>query len=363
MFKEFLEKHNLQEKNIAVGVSGGSDSLALALMLNDELTPLGYKIIALTVDHRLRPSSAQEALYVSQIMQAKNIEHHTLVWESNHPQTGIEEASRIARYRLLEDWCKQHQIHYLMTAHHLNDQIETFFMRLQRGSGLDGLCGMKEVFEKNNFQILRPLLYTLPEVMKNYLLKNDIRWVEDESNACEDFLRVKIRHFLPDFYQKTGISPHRIGQTMQRLWGSRNHLENETLKIVKNNFKNWYDYGYSCSVDNFTALDDELKFRIMAYLLKKVGKDQYPPRAERILSLIEKITPDFKSATLGHCHVSVYNKKLWIFPEFYTLGQYTPKLWQDFTKTETKYKNLKLPLRLKIYLYNLFGLQNTKNIL
>ena len=72
MFKEFLEKHNLQEKNIAVGVSGGSDSLALALMLNDELTPLGYKIIALTVDHRLRPSSAQEALYVSQIMQAKN---------------------------------------------------------------------------------------------------------------------------------------------------------------------------------------------------------------------------------------------------------------------------------------------------
>ncbi len=354
MFKQFLEKYNLQEKFIAVGVSGGSDSLALVLMLNDELCSLGYKIIALTVNHNLRPSAADEAEYVAQIMKHHNIEHHTLVWQHQQQLTGIEEAARSARYDLLTSWCKAHGINILMTAHHLNDQVETFFMRLQRGSGLDGLCGMKECSQKDNILILRPLLYTSPDIMKKYLLDKNLKWVEDESNQCTDFLRVKMRLFLPQFYKATGITPQRIGQTMQRLLSSRNLLEKQTEKFINNACKNWFDYGYSCSLNKFYEIDDELKFRVLSALLKKVGKDEYPPRAEKILSLISKINTELKSTTLGHCCISLLDNKFWIFPEYYDTNNFSAKNWHDFIKKNPTYKKAKLPLRLKAYIFNLY---------
>ena len=111
--REFLDKYNIQDDVLAVGVSGGADSLALALLLNECLRPVGKKVVALTVDHQLRPESADEAAYVAQVMEQKGIEHHILVWNENKPKTGIEEAARVARYRLLSAWCHQHQIHCL----------------------------------------------------------------------------------------------------------------------------------------------------------------------------------------------------------------------------------------------------------
>lgn len=354
MFNEFLQKYNVTEKRIAVGVSGGSDSLALALMLNEELSPLGYSVIAVTVDHRLRPTSAQEAKTVAAIMAQNGIEHHTLVWEhSSDLKTGIEEAARIARYNLLENWCKQNNVKVLMVAHHLNDQVENFFIRLQRGSGLDGLCGMKEAVVKNNLQIMRPLLYTNPQVMKNYLNQRHIAWIEDESNACDDFLRVKIRKFLPQFYAATEITPQRIGEAMQRLLSSRNYLEHKSEQIIKNSFKNWFDYGYSCSLAVFLSLDTEMAFRVLSCLLRQVGNNEYTPRADSVLHLISDIKSNkFKAATLAHCHISISNKTLWILPESYDIGNYTPKAWENYVKLNPVFKKQKLPLRLRAFILN-----------
>lgn len=354
MFKEFLQKYNITEKRIAVGVSGGSDSLALALMLNDELRPLGYCVIAITVDHRLRPTSAQEAEKVAAIMAQNGIKHYTLVWEhSSDLKTGIEEAARIARYNLIENWCEQNNVKVLMVAHHLNDQVENFFIRLQRGSGLDGLCGMKESVAKNNLQIMRPLLYTNPQVMKNYLNQRHIAWIEDESNACDDFLRVKIRKFLPQFYAATEITPQRIGEAMQRLLSSRNYLEHKSEQIIKNSFKNCFDYGYSCSLAVFLSLDTEMAFRVLSCLLRQVGSNEYTPRADSVLHLISDIKSNkFKAATLAHCHISISNKTLWILPESYDIGNYTPKAWENYVKLNPVFKKQKLPLRLRAFILN-----------
>ena len=107
MLKNFLEQHKIKDKKLCIGVSGGSDSLALVLMADEELTPLGYKIIALTVNHGLRPSAQQEADYVASVMAQHNIEHHILYWNGEKPLTGIEEAARIARYELIGNWCKK----------------------------------------------------------------------------------------------------------------------------------------------------------------------------------------------------------------------------------------------------------------
>ena len=348
MLEDFLKKHNITEKTICVGVSGGSDSLALVLMANQELKPLGYKIVALTVNHNLRPSAQQEADYVAKVMQSHNIEHHILQWIGDKPSSGIEEAARIARYGLIGKWCKENNVKILMTAHHLYDQAETFFMRLERGSGLDGLCGMSEIFQTSDFIIARPLLCTDPQTLKHYLIEQNISWVEDESNYCTDLLRVKIRQFLPELEQRTGISALQIVQTMQRLQTSKNHIDNEVEKIIKNRFLSLNNDAFWCSITEFLKLDIELQYRIMGKILKIVGKSDYTPQADKIFNLIKKIqTDDFKSATLNKCQIKCFNNKIWIFPETIVCPLYSAKAWKEFVQNNKYYNKKKIPSELK----------------
>ena len=96
--ERFFEKYPLEDKVVAVGVSGGADSLALVYRLNEYGQKNGIKVVALTVDHQLREESSREAEYVAGLMKKEGIEHHILVWDGDKPQTGIEEAARQARY-------------------------------------------------------------------------------------------------------------------------------------------------------------------------------------------------------------------------------------------------------------------------
>ena len=348
MLTDFLKKHKIKEKRICVGVSGGSDSLALVLLADEELTPLGYKIIAITVNHGLRSCAQQEADYVAKIMQKHNIEHHILCWEGDKPITGIEEAARNARYELIGNWCKENQVKFLMTAHHLYDQAETFFMRIERGSGLDGLCGMKDVFKRDGFTILRPLLNTNPNVMKDYLKDKNIQWVEDESNFCADLLRVRIRQFLPEFEEKTGISALKIVNTMNILQKSQNYFDEKVSKILNNAFQNYHEKAFWCELAEFLNFEPELKFRIFKKVLKLVGQKDYAPQADKIFYLIEKINnPNFKASTLGGCHISLYDNKLWILPENPHSLKYSVKNWKEYLQNHPKFKKQKLPSRLK----------------
>ncbi|MBP1531961.1 MAG: tRNA lysidine(34) synthetase TilS, partial [Alphaproteobacteria bacterium] len=217
---------------MAVGVSGGADSLALALKAKQELAVFGYKIIALTVNHNLRPSAAEEADYVAHIMARYKIEHHILEWKNNKPESGLEEAARLARYTLMKEWCESHKVQNLMVAHHLLDQAETFLMRLQRGSGLDGLCSIREVSNWNGLNILRPLLHTHPQELKNYLRQQNIQWVEDESNQDTKYLRNKVRKFLPLLEQNIDISAAKIDEAVQNLQSADEYIEEQVENIV-----------------------------------------------------------------------------------------------------------------------------------
>ena len=177
--KDIINLSKITGAKVAVGVSGGADSLALVLLLDELLRPQGRQVIALTVDHGLREESATEAAYVAKLMAEHEIEHHILVWQGEKPSTGIEEAARDARYALLRGWCQANGVEILCVAHHQQDQAETFLMRLQRGSGVTGLCGMAEVNELDGVSIVRPLLNISSECLKNYLQLRNISWVED----------------------------------------------------------------------------------------------------------------------------------------------------------------------------------------
>ena len=169
---------------IAVGLSGGGDSMALTHMLCDWASRNDKIIHALHVDHDLRNESVDEAKQVGAwVENFPNIQFQILKWDHDSPDTALMERARHARYDLMNDYCFQNKINILCIAHHADDQIETFFFRLAKGSGLDGLTGMKAWSDYNdNLKIHRPLLNQSHNDLIEYCRDHNLSWIEDPSN-------------------------------------------------------------------------------------------------------------------------------------------------------------------------------------
>ena len=345
--KDFFENNNIHSKKIAVGVSGGADSLALVLMLKEELKDT--QIIALTVDHGLRPTSKDEALYVKKIMDDYEIEHHILSWEGDKPKIGIEEQARIARYNLLTEWCKTNDVNYLCIAHHILDQAETFLMRLERGSGVFGLSSMKEISDRNGIFILRPLLKYNPCYMKDYLKNKNISWVNDESNDCDDFLRVRMRKFLPILDSKTGISAERIYKAVENLQRTRSFLEYSVNLTIENHTVCWNNIAYSFDYSKFLLWHNEVSFHLIGKIIKELSESYYTPESDILLKLLNNMRKkDFESFTLGGCIILKDNLKIWIIKEYRDKSfSYTTTDWNNFIKQNPIFRGIKLPHKLK----------------
>lgn len=345
--QKFLIEHGINEKKIAVAVSGGADSLALVLMAREQLTLFGYEIVALTVDHGLRPTSYKEAHYVAEIMHQHGIEHHILPWQGEKPLTGIEEAARKARYDLLTSWCKEHGYGVLMVAHHLLDQAETFLMRLQRGSGLDGLCAMHEVSERGGIKIVRPLLRYRPEVLKDYLRQKNIEWIEDESNKDEKFLRNRVRKFLPELARCTDITAERICEAVKNLQSAQDFISSEVAKIVRDKVRRESETVCSFEYKEYKKWHREVKYRILAELCRRV----YVPRSESVLQIVAALDKlPFGGATLGGREIFVAYGRVWVVPELNSKCVASREKWKAFVSQYPQYKELKIPHKARIAL-------------
>ena len=181
---------------LAVGVSGGADSLALTLLLQAWVETKGGRLTALTVDHGLRQGSAEEAAETGRLLTARGLRHVILRWRHDGPRHGIQTAARAARLQLLSDWCAREGVLHLALAHHAADQAETLVQRLWSGSGLAGLAAMAPDRELAHCRLLRPLILISPERLRATLLKYAVPWLEDPSNEDSRFGRVQARQFL-----------------------------------------------------------------------------------------------------------------------------------------------------------------------
>lgn len=350
--QEFFASHQIKAQKIAVAVSGGADSLALVLMAKEELAVFGYEIVALTINHNLRPSSAQEAAYVAEVMKAHGIEHHILEWTSEKPKTGIEETARTARYQLLTEWCQQNGIRVLLTAHHQNDQAETFLMRLKRGSGLDGLCCMRPVSEKNGIIIARPLLSTAPETMRQYLTERRIEWMEDESNDDVRYYRNRLRRFLPRFIQETGITWQCLADTAARLQSAEEYIEQQIAQIINGKVHRFADDIYCIRHADFLTWHREVKFRVLAQLCRR----DYIPRAEHILNAIAAMNKlPFSGLTLGGKEIFGAYGHIWLVPELNAKRKPSRTAWKDFIAANPQYANLKIPHKARVAILQNLG--------
>lgn len=355
---EFFSKYQIDDEVIAAGVSGGADSLALVFRIHEWAESVGKKIVALTVNHGLRPEAAAEADYVAELMKQARIEHHILIWEGKKPTSDIEAVARNARYGLMADWCQKHDIHILATGHHRRDQAETFLLRLARGSGLYGLSGILPLTQRCGLTIIRPQLNDSPEELRSYLQKRKIKWVEDASNQDDCFDRVKIRKYLKELEQKIGLTEARLAETAAVLGRTRAFMEEETEAFITNHARWWCGVVVCVSWYRIQNLHSEMAFRILSRLINVVGCRTYAPEADEMFRLLEQLKrPEFKSCTLGDCEIILSRGKLWIVPELKIKKVLSRTI---FAAAFPQFAHADLPYKVKLALYEDDRMKNGK---
>jgi tRNA(Ile)-lysidine synthase len=270
---------------IAVAVSGGPDSMALLLLAQQWAQRHKGSVVALTVDHGLRPNSAQESEQVHAWATKRGIHHETLKWEGPKPSSHIQEKARNARYHLLLSWCKDNQVSTLLLGHHQQDQEETFWLRLTGGSGLEGLTGMKESSRREGVTLLRPLLGVCKESLKQILKAEGQDWIEDPSNHHPHFFRGKLREVL----QNEGLSTSRVIKTMTKLQEDACFIHDQLKEALKE-ILCCHPGGYlSLQKEAFLNLHPALSKRILSLCVQWFSSSSYSLRSHHIQGIQEKL--------------------------------------------------------------------------
>ncbi|HEY6862137.1 MAG TPA: tRNA lysidine(34) synthetase TilS [Pseudolabrys sp.] len=208
---------------LVLAVSGGPDSTALMVLAARWRDALKTKpkLIAVTVDHGLRKESKREAAAVARLARKLKIAHRTLRWNGSKPSTGLQEAARMARYRLLGDAARRLGATHILTAHTLDDQAETVLIRMTRGSGITGLGAMMRLSVlpssgNSAIMLVRPLL-DIPKLrLITTLRAAKIPYADDPSNRDPRFTRARLRGLMGALAHE-GLDAQRLAQLARRL--------------------------------------------------------------------------------------------------------------------------------------------------
>jgi tRNA(Ile)-lysidine synthase len=281
---------------LVVAVSGGRDSMALAVLAHDWARACGGEIQAVTVDHGLREESGSEAVMVERWMRAHDIAHHVLRWESPEPGRASEASARQARYALLESFCREHGILHLLVGHHHADQIETHLMRRARNSGVAGLAGMAGIREFGHGRMLRPLLEVSRTRLTATLEARGQIWLEDPSNRDLQFERNRLRRVQPAAgieiaVDGAGLARVKHDHALAALSAALVRIEPTGIALM--------------DAEELRNADHELARDLLARVVTCVSGRVYPPRGARLDRLWGRIAAEGldRTRTLAGCLV------------------------------------------------------------
>jgi tRNA(Ile)-lysidine synthase len=290
---------------IAVGVSGGPDSLALAILADRWARRHGGEAWAVIVDHGLRPESAAEAEAVGRWLAARGISHAVLAWRDAKPATGIQEAARAARYRLLAEWCAARGCLHLLTAHHREDQAETYLIRRRAGSGPDGLAGMAAVRELPQLRLVRPLLGVAKASLRALLDAEGQEYLRDPSNRNPAFERSRLRMALEPNSDEDACSSSPVLTDVfaeLRANGLRRIERERDLSALLARSVALHPAGFALIDSRPIAASGELGERALGRIAAVLGGARYPTRRERLARLREALSEaPIRARTLGGC--------------------------------------------------------------
>ncbi len=288
-----------KSRGVAVGVSGGPDSMALvhALRAHHE-----GAVHALIVDHGLRENSAQEAASVwGRLQDIEGIQAHILTREHDGAAARIQERARQARYDLMQGYMKERGLMHLFLGHHRDDQAETFLFRLAKGSGLDGLACMAHRQERGDMILCRPMLDLGKADILAYCAARGIDYVEDPSNESEAFARVRLRGSM-DVLAREGFTTQRIVTAAARFARARDALERIALSSYDNCLFSSSSKRIVFKYDLLRDLPEEIVLRVILMTMERLaeGRD-YGARLSRVEALCRDLMQAgaFRKRTLG----------------------------------------------------------------
>lgn len=263
---------------ILIGFSGGPDSVYLLLELKKIQASHNLQLIALHLDHEWRTDSKQEATWCNSFCKKYNVPIITKKaseLKSNHTYKGSkEEFARRLRQQFFKKVAQDYPKSLIALGHHQDDQLETFFIRLARGSSLSGITGIKS--QQGNY--IRPLLTTTKQEIINTLKQNNISYLQDPTNQELSFLRNRIRHLLiPQLTKIDTRLPKNIVATMQHLLEVDSFLQEITDKTIQelsitsqSNFLN---------ISSFLKINTVLQQRIILQLLIAINAEFTPSKS------------------------------------------------------------------------------------
>lgn len=272
--------------HLAVATSGGPDSMALLLLAQRWVKARGGHLAALTVDHGLRPESAQEARQVALWCAGLGIEHRTLRWQPGHLSSGIQSQAREARYRLLSEWCRDQQILHLLAAHQMDDQAETLFFRLARGSQLPGLSCMPAQGLRHGVRLLRPLLPVSKDRLLATLEQAGQDYIEDPSNRDPRYTRSHVRQLLTK--GNKAVSLQAAGLT-NRLGKIRNIIDNNLADLLASHVSIYPTGHASVQGEAIGAMGKTGAIQLLSVLADTLSGEAYPARSEALARLYDDI--------------------------------------------------------------------------
>jgi tRNA(Ile)-lysidine synthase len=306
IYKKF-ESELVINENFIVAVSGGPDSLALSFLSKIYSIKKSLNVKYFIVDHRLRKNSKSEAKYIQKKLKNFYIKLNILTWRGLKPKKNIQSIAREKRYELLCDKAKKYRIENILVGHHLDDLFENFFIRILRGSGLKGLISLDRKTQKNNINLIRPLI----DIKKNdlvYISKLVFKsYIEDPSNEDDKFKRVKVRNLLKELSLE-GLDKNKFFLTIKNLKFANENIKFYTKKNLEENVTIFQKKQNAILKENFFSQSEEVIFRSFGEVIKIIGKKYYTVRGKKIDKIIDlvKSKSSFK-VTLGGCLIKKVN--------------------------------------------------------
>jgi tRNA(Ile)-lysidine synthase len=270
---------------VALAVSGGADSYALLVCFDRWRRRRGGPHgVVLSVDHRLRERSGEAAAAVARAAEAFGLAARVLVWEGPRPARAVEEAARLARYRLMLAAVREEGASHLLLGHHRDDQAETFLMRLAAGSGLFGLAGMRRAVSAGDVTIFRPFLEYPRARLAATTASAGLLPIEDPMNSDPRFLRTRLRRIMP-ILAENGVDAAAIAGAASRLAIAADAIDAAADRVLGEAAE--FDEFGVCFLDaaRFFSASGEVRRRALTRILQAIGGEPYPPRSAKVETL------------------------------------------------------------------------------
>lgn len=296
---------------LGAAVSGGGDSLALLLLLQAS----GRHVEAVTVDHGLRAGAAAEAETVARLCAARDIPHATLRWRGWDGRGNLQAAARAARRRLIAGWARERGIGAVALGHTLDDQAETFLMRLARGSGVDGLAAMSFATRGEGLLWLRPLLDLRRADLRAWLRGQGVPWAEDPGNADPAFARARARAALGPL-ATLGLGTTRLAATASAMARARAALEAATGDLARACLTSGPAGDLALDPAPWRVAPEEVRLRLLAAALCWVSGRPLRPRFRALTGAAQDIASGrLGGVTLHGCLLRGKGGRIAIFRE------------------------------------------------